>query len=147
LLNSFNGYALWLPDLYNRLALYTEHNPDHTLTICEVVTALANSTAVTDTFVRSTELMNVNSTEGRTVNGTWGLNNTAACSSTVDPTVFRNSLAIGLVCITVYTCASFVVKFIKKKPLMGKLNDVTLAYKCLCVTNIGVSAPNCETHV
>jgi hypothetical protein len=169
---SFNGFALWLPDLYNRLALYSERHPDHTLTICDVVAALANSTALTDSFMLATgignqtsaelsnltsaTLMKVNFTDtvamntaanytedtaindatgnvttnmtlddtlGMT-NGMWVLNNTAAtptCSSTVNPAAFRNSLAIGLVCIVVYAFAGYLVKFVKRKTLMSKL--------------------------
>ncbi|KDR21687.1 synaptic vesicle glycoprotein 2B-like [Zootermopsis nevadensis] len=138
---SYNGFAVWLPDLYNRLSIYTERNPNHSLTICEVVTALANSTAVAGDFVRSTqidnltELIMVNSTEGHVANETWGLNNMSPCTSTVDPTVFRNSLAVGLVCITVYTCAGFLVKFIQKKLLMV----VCLVASSVCIATINVA--------
>jgi hypothetical protein len=162
---------MWLPDLYNRLALYTERHPDHTLTICDVFAALANGTAVTDSFMLATGMdneteissvtfsalakLNFSDTVAMTTvanyiedtatkhaagnvtsivtldpatvgitNKTWVLNNstvTSTCSSTVNPAVFRNSLAIGLVCIVVYAFAGYLVKFIRRKPLISKL--------------------------
>jgi hypothetical protein len=128
--NSFNGFAVWLPDLYNRLALYTEQNPDHSLTMCEAVAALASSTEVADAFVRPIEIQNQTQLMGaNSTNATSDLSNAAACSSSVNPTVFRNSLAVGVVCIIVYTSAGYLVNFTKKKPLMGKLSD-----GCLCTS-------------
>jgi hypothetical protein len=168
---SFSGFALWLPDLYNRLAIYSERYPDHTLTFCDAVTALANSTAHTASFMLATGIDNHTPTEisnltssvlaelhfndnvsvSRVANhredtaiqnmtgnigtnvtvdamteGTWVLNTTAAtptCSSTVNPAAFRNSLAIGIVCIFVYASAGYLVKFVKRKPLMSKLSS------------------------
>jgi hypothetical protein len=55
----------------------------------------------------------------------WVRNNTSAtttCNSTVNPAAFRNSLAIGLVCIVVYAFGGYLVKFVNRKPLMSKLN-------------------------
>ncbi|GFG38510.1 hypothetical protein Cfor_01076, partial [Coptotermes formosanus] len=156
---SFNGLALWLPDVYNRLARYWELNPNHTLTICEVIAALTNSSVASDTSRHSTEieiqiyteinnltyseLMKANNTVNissspvlnyskdsarydvaryignntalvdmiAAINGTWLHSNTTAtptCSSSVNPAVFRNSLAIGVVCGIVYTSAVYV---------------------------------------
>jgi hypothetical protein len=162
---------MWLPDLYNRLALYSERHPDHTFTVCDVFAALKNSIAVTDSFKfatgmdNQTELSSVTfsalaklnfsdivamnmvanytedtATEHATgnvtsivtldaaavsvTNRTWVLNNATAtptCSSTVNPAAFRNSLAIGLVCIVVYAFAGYLVKFVRRKPLISKL--------------------------
>jgi hypothetical protein len=171
-LNSFNGLALWLPDVYNRLARYWELNPNHTLTICEVIAALTNSSVASDTSRHSTEieiqiyteinnltyseLMKANNTVNissspvlnyskdsarydvaryignntalvdmiAAINGTWLHSNTTAtptCSSSVNPAVFRNSLAIGVVCGIVYTSAVYVVDCINRKRLMSKL--------------------------
>jgi hypothetical protein len=53
---SFNGFALWLPDLYNRLAAYSEAHPNHTVTICDVVSALSDSSAAPDTFIFSSDV-------------------------------------------------------------------------------------------
>jgi hypothetical protein len=160
---------MWLPDLYNRLALYSERHPDHTLTICDAVAALANSTALTDSFMLATgidiqtsaEISNLtpsaltklkfndtaavgavsnhtedtaiqNITTNLTLDATVGMTtemlvrtNTSAttiCNSTVNPAAFRNSLAIGLVCIVVYALGGYLVKFVNRKPLMSKLN-------------------------
>jgi hypothetical protein len=166
---------MWLPDLYNRLALYSERHPDQTFTFCGVVAALANSTAVTESFMLGTGIDNQTSAKSsyltsselaeldfndtvalRTVanhtedtaiqnvmsnfktnvtlddtvgmtEGMWVLNNTTAtptCSSTVNPAAFRNSLAIGIVCIVVYAFAGYLVKFVKRKPLMSKLSSL-----------------------
>jgi hypothetical protein len=76
--NSFNGFALWLPDLYSRLAVYSEAHPNHTLTICDVVSALSDSSAAPDTFIRSsdidierlTEINNLTYPELLTINNT-----------------------------------------------------------------------------
>jgi preprotein translocase subunit SecF len=157
---------LWLPDLYNRLALYSERHPNHTFTFCEAVTALANSTALTHSFILATgidnktsgeisnltssglaelspndtvavrtvasharDTANQNVTSNVKVNVTLDatvLSNTTVtptCSSTVNPAAFRNSLAIGIVCIFVYAFAGYLVKFVKRKPLMSKLNS------------------------
>jgi hypothetical protein len=76
--NSFNGFALWLPDVYNRLAVYSEVHPNHTLTICDVMSALSDISAKPDTFIRSsdidiqmlTEINNLTYTEFLTANNT-----------------------------------------------------------------------------
>jgi hypothetical protein len=160
---------MWLPDMYNRLAIYSERHPDHILTVCDIIAALANSTPVSDSFMivkglenqtesssftssdltklnlsdivltntianyterittedvtgNVTSIVNSDATVGMT-NGTWALSNAQAastCSSTVNPAAFRNSLAIGLVCIVTYSFAGYLVKFVKRKPLMSK---------------------------
>jgi hypothetical protein len=158
---------MWLPDLYNRLAIYSELHPEHTLTVCDVFAVLKNNMAITDSFKfatgmdNQTELSNLtfstlaklnfsdnvamnaianytedteyvtgNATSSVTLdavtvgvtNNTWVLTNTTAtCSSTVNPAAFRNSLAIGLVCIVVYAFAGYLVKFVRRKPLISKL--------------------------
>ena len=56
LYNSFNGLALWLPDLYSRLAAYSEVHPNHTLTVCDVISALSDISAAPDTFIRSSNI-------------------------------------------------------------------------------------------
>jgi hypothetical protein len=170
-LNSFNGFALWLPDLYSRLALYSEVHPNHTLTICGVVAALSYGNAVPDTFVLSpdidiqmlTEINNLTYAELVTANntitvpispvrsyaedasrydvavdnqnttalvdmvaatnGSWLYNDTSTptCTGIVNEAVFRNSLAVGVVCCFVYTSASYLVSCIDRKKLMSKL--------------------------
>jgi hypothetical protein len=203
-LYSFNGLALWLPDLYSRLALYSELNPNHTLTICDVVAALADSNAAADTFVHSTEidiqmyteinnltyteLMKANNTVSVSINpvlnyagdsarydvalyienntslldmvaatnGTWLQNNitTPTCSSTVNPAVFRNSLAIGVVCAVVYTSAGYMMGCIDRKKLMSKfkhqLNNIIIAtnvfFLAVVVSNSDVSASKCRRN-
>lgn len=166
-LNSFNGLAVWLPDVYSRLAVYSEANPNDTVTICHVVAALADNKFAAGTSFRSTdadiqmhraidnltytELMKTNNiasvaispvlnyaedsvsynlsvyntTIADTVaapNATWPYSDTNGdtCSSTVNEAVFRNSLAIGVVCAIVYTSAGYLVDCIQKKPLMSK---------------------------
>jgi len=170
--NSFCGFGLWLPDLYSRLAVYSEVHPNHTLTICEVVSALSHISAAPDTFIRSsdidiqmlteidnltyTELMTANDTIAVSIgqfrryiedaarydvfvdiqnttelvdmvnatNGTWLHNDTTStltCSTTVNQDVFRNSMAIGVVCAVVYISSGYLVDCIDKKKLMSKL--------------------------
>ncbi|PSN51511.1 hypothetical protein C0J52_00715 [Blattella germanica] len=94
---SFNGLAMWLPDLFNRyIHFMLEHPGGSGLTLCQVVDALKSNATSTNA-----------TTEG-------------SCSSEVDPDVFRDSLAIGLVCITTYSVAGYIVNFVDKKRLMGK---------------------------
>jgi len=64
--------------LYSRLAAYSEVHPNHTLTICDVVSALSDSIAAPDTFIHSsdidiqmlTEINNLTYTELMTANNT-----------------------------------------------------------------------------
>lgn len=168
-LNSFNGFALWLPDLYSRLAVYSEVHPNHTLTVCDVVSALADSSAIPDTFIHSsdidiqmlTEINNWTYTEliNNTItvpispvrspaedavrydvaveiqnttalvdmvaatNATWLRNDTSTpiCTVTVSEAVFRNTLAVGIVCCIVYTSSGYLVDCIDRKRLISKL--------------------------
>ena len=57
-------------------------------------------------------------------NGTWLHNDTAStptCSATVNEVVFRNTLAVGVVCAIVYISSGYLVGCIDKKKLMSKL--------------------------
>lgn len=166
---SFSGFGLWLPDLYNRLAVYSELRPNDTVTICEVVSGLLEMNAAPHTFIHSTEidiqmltevdnltyteLMTANNTVtvpispfGSSVedtarydvvvdfqnttaladvvsatNGTWLHNDTTptpSCSANINEDVFRNTMAIGVVCAFVYISSCYLVGCIDKKKLI-----------------------------
>ncbi|XP_069704226.1 synaptic vesicle glycoprotein 2B-like [Periplaneta americana] len=143
---SFNGFALWLPDIYNRLSQYSEKYPNHTPTICEVIDALKSSTAI---VIRSPDILNqssANLTIEEHVNWTYGeprglsaidtlvnfsinydyegvipltnvTSDIVSCTS-VNPDVFRNGMLIGCVCMVVYTTAGYIANFIRTHKLI-----------------------------
>lgn len=152
--------------------VYSEVHPNHTLTICEVISALSDISAASDTFIRSsdidiqllTEINNLTYTELMTANntinvpispflnsvedaarydvifdiqnttalvdmvnatdGNWLHNDTTStptCSTTINAVVFRNTMAVGVVCAVVYVSSGYLVDCIDKKKLMSKL--------------------------
>jgi hypothetical protein len=168
-----------------------ERHPDHTPTFCDVVAALANSTALTDSFMLATGIDNKTSAQisnltssvlaefnfnvtvavnavanytedidirnvtgniktNVTLNATegiWVLNSTTAtptCSSAVNPAAFRNSLAIGLVCIVVYALGGYLLKFMKRKPLMSKLSSSVTQFLLQIPSHPSVSRCHCH---
>ncbi|KAJ4439687.1 hypothetical protein ANN_07815 [Periplaneta americana] len=89
---SFNGFLLWLPEMFNRLADYADIHPGVSATVCEAISTLAgNITTHTEAFESNMTVINVSlsppGTESLPLNGT--------CSSEVASTVFMKSLIIG----------------------------------------------------
>ncbi|KAJ9599348.1 hypothetical protein L9F63_010169 [Diploptera punctata] len=55
---SFNGFAMWVPDIYNRYAMYSEIYPNQSFTICESIEGLKLST-IPDSFIETMEVTTI----------------------------------------------------------------------------------------
>ena len=119
---------MWLPDIYNRYAQYSELYPNDTLTICEVIEALKLSAGI-----ETVNIVNMrNATNSSTgIDSDVYSNLTASqyaieteeavvCTAKVNPIAFRNCIIIGVFCMTVYSLAGIVINFVDTKRLMGE---------------------------
>jgi len=76
----------------------------------DVIFDIQNTTALVDM---------VNATDGNWLHN--DTTSTPTCSTTINAVVFRNTMAVGVVCAVVYVSSGYLVDCIDKKKLMSKL--------------------------
>lgn len=121
LYSSSNGFLLWIPDLFNRMAEFEKLYPNDTASICEVVSTL-HYLGVPESIEYSTGTAERNTTLLSLVllgsNSTGVLTEELPCNSDVDSTAFQNTLVIGLTSSVAYTLVGYLIAFMGKKMIL-----------------------------
>nr|CAD7408440.1 unnamed protein product [Timema cristinae] len=113
---SFNSLLLWLPDLFNRLAVYSSSHPNQTATVCEILSILKKEG---DDSLLSPENLTSHATVLTNKSSQLNSNVTSSCVVNIDPIVFQNTLVIGFTSAMAYLLVSQVVNHVNKNKIVA----------------------------
>nr|CAD7462176.1 unnamed protein product [Timema tahoe] len=112
---SFNSLLLWLPDLFNRLAVYSSSHPNQTATVCEILSILkkeGDTLLSPENLTSQVTVLTNNSSQPDS-------NVTSSCVVNIDPIVFQNTLVIGFTSAMAYLLVSQVVNHVNKNKIVA----------------------------
>nr|CAD7606378.1 unnamed protein product [Timema genevievae] len=112
-----NGLFLWLPEIFNNLSKFSFVHPEEPASICLAYAqpndmfGVAAASNITNYDVSSSTQYSMDT-----------LNTTSACSSSITPETFQNTIIVGTASGAMYFVAGYLIDIIGKKTMLaGKL--------------------------